>query len=164
MPLLWPFSISFLLRHLLFRFVQKPPCPVWWVIVEQENVHCSLKILCSSSPFSNTQCSWKLCSACVLGGFPGPKFGRRDGGVRDREWSGISSGLSLAAAWLSISITVNSKHSLVWMFLKAPMLPPGTGRTVVFFQCLRLCLRLCNCSHGQFGVGVEIVQVWEFFC
>lgn len=31
MPLLWPFSVSFLIRYLLFRFVQKPPCPVCWV-------------------------------------------------------------------------------------------------------------------------------------
>lgn len=46
----------------------------------------------------------KLCSAFVLGGVFGLKFGRRDGEVRNREWSGMSSGISLASASPNLEI------------------------------------------------------------
>lgn len=72
------------------------------------------------------------------------------------EGQGIGPVLSLGAAWLSISLSVNLKCTFVWMFSCYFQLQ--TGQLLVIF----LCLRLCNCSYGHFGVGVEIVWIWGF--
>lgn len=63
-----------------------------------------LKFFALALPSPSLMALGKLCSAFVFGGFLGLKFGRRDGEVRNRDWSGISSGLSLATASLNLEI------------------------------------------------------------
>lgn len=108
-----------------------------------------------------------LCIACAFGGFLGLKFGYRDGvrGGGGKGIEGIRSGLSLAAAWSSCSVTINPKYSFFWTFLMAHVTSRYEGRRVTCV-CLRLCLRLCNCSNVQFGVrgGNCVGGSGGFFC
>lgn len=102
-----------------------------------------------------------LCIACAFGGFLGLKFGYRDGvrGGGGKGIEGIRSGLSLAAAWSSCSVTINPKYSFFWTFLMAHMLLQGMKAGELLVSVSDCALGFAIVQMCSLGSGVEIVWV-----
>lgn len=154
MLLLWSFSIFFFwYLCLFFRFVQKPSCPVCWVIVEHKDACWSLVSLYFqlSLPYVILLSLQKLCIA--LGLWESPS------GIQIwmLRWKG--NGIEWCKLWVFLRCSLlkllhYNRPKIVSLFLDVfnglrALQGTKAGQLLVFPHSD--CLKLCNCLNVQFG-------------